>query len=260
MRKTLTLDIETSPHLCYSFQTWNANIMPVQILEPTRMISFSAKWLGHKRVYFHSEYEGFAPEGVSRIECHESMVQAAFNLLDEADVLVTYNGNKFDIPHLGREFRKYHLGEPSPYVSVDLYRAIKKEEIWASHKLAYLTEQLNLSGKLDNSGWRLWLGVLSEDPEVRDKAWREMRRYNKRDTATTEELFEEYLPQIKNLPAAALFDEEISGDLACPNCKSGWIQSRGYAYTKTRRYPRYQCQTCTKWFKGTRSEGSAGTT
>lgn len=258
MRKTLTLDIETSPHLCYAFQTWNTNILPAQIIEPTRMISFSAKWLDAKRVAFHSEYEGFAPEGVSRTEAHEAMVRAAFALLDEADVLVTYNGNRFDIPHMGREFRKYHLGEPSPYVSVDLYRAIKKEEIWASHKLAYLTEQLNLSGKLDNSGWRLWKGVLSDDPVVRAKAWREMRRYNKRDTSTTEELFLEYLPQIRNLPAAALYEDEISTELVCPSCKSGWIQSRGWAYTKTRRYPRYQCQACTKWFKGTRSEGSTG--
>jgi DNA polymerase elongation subunit (family B) len=264
MRKTLTLDIETSPHLCYSFQTWNTNIMPIQILDPTRVVSVSAKWEHERKVMFFSEYEGFAPvEGMTREECHLDMVQQIFDLMDEADVVVTYNGDKFDLPHLKREF---HLAfgphkTPSPFVSVDLYKVIKAEEIWVSHKLAYITDRLGLSGKLDNSGWRLWLGILSEDPDVRHKAWLEMRRYNKRDTKTTEELKVECHPFIKNLPNPALFEDgEIPTLPVCQSCESTNVSRRGWAYTKTRKYPRFHCQDCGKWSKGTRSEGSVSTT
>jgi DNA polymerase elongation subunit (family B) len=262
MRKTLTLDIETSPHLCYSFQTWNTNIMPVQVIDPTRVVSVAAKWQHKKKVIFLSEYEGFAPvEGMTREECHLDMVQQVFDLMDEADVVVTYNGDKFDLPHLAREF---HLAfgpqkKPSPYASVDLYKVIKKNEVWLSHKLAYITSRLRLSGKMDNSGWALWKGILSEDPEVRDKAWREMRRYNPQDVRTTEELLEECLPYINNLPNPALFEDTLTEDILCA-CGSDQVQRRGFAVTKTRRYPRYQCQSCGKWFRDVRSAGSVGTT
>lgn len=267
MRKTLTLDIETSPHLCYSFQTWNTNITPVQVLEPTRVVSVAAKWEHERRVMFFSEYEEFHPDwavasdNLDREFVHFDMVQSIHALMDEAHVVVTYNGDKFDLPHLNREFHLAGLKPPSPYVSVDLFKVIKKQEIWFSHKLAVITDQLGLSGKLDNSGWELWKGILSDDPDVRRKAWLEMRRYNKRDVKTTEELKKECLPFITNLPNPALFvDGEILDLLMCQSCESTNVHRRGWAYTKTRRYPRIQCQDCGKWGKGTRSEGSVSTT
>lgn len=253
-RKILTLDIETSPHLGYFFSMKNAYITMSQVIEPTRMISFSAKWANRNGVIFQSEYEGFG-------HSHEQMVKMAHRLMDEADVLVTYNGDNFDLKHLNREFRKYDLSLPSPYVSVDLWKVIKKQEVWAYHKLAYITEQYHLSGKMDNSGWALWRNVLSDDPDVRAKAWREMRRYNKQDVRTTEELFWAAQDLITNLPHLSLYtDAEVDPDNpVCPLCE-GPVQRRGYAYTKTRRYPRYYCAECPKWSKGTRSEKSVGTT
>jgi hypothetical protein len=153
------------------------------------------------------------------------------------------------------------MGRPSPYVSVDLYKVIKGGELWMSHKLAYVAERKGLSRKMDNSGWRLWLGVLSLDPVVRHKAWLEMRRYNKQDVRVTEDVFHDELPNIKNLPNPALFEEEIDPEsVHCQACASTNVQRRGWAYTKNRRYPRIQCQDCGKWGKGTRSEGSVGTT
>lgn len=250
-RKVLVLDIETSPHLCYSFQTYKSVITPAQVLEPTRMISFAAKWVGKPKVAFHSEFEGFGP-GLTREECHRDMVLEAHRLLDECDVLVHYNGDRFDIPHMEREFELAGLKPPSPYISVDLYKVYKRDTVFAFHKLAWITEQLKLSGKMENSGWRLWKAVLSDDPEARRKGWLEMRKYNKQDVVTTEELYKQALPRIRNLPSEALYRPD-DGSVTCPNCDSDNWQSRGFAYTKTRKYSRYQCTDCGKWFKGTRS-------
>lgn len=246
--KVLTVDIETSPHLCYSFQTFNANISMTQIVKPTRMTCFAAKWLGGKTI-FMSEYHHGTP----------AMVEGLHRLMSEADVVVTYNGDRFDHLHINREFHSLGLQPPSPFISVDLYKVIKKREKWASHKLAYITEQFALSGKMTNDGWRLWLaveGVYGE--EAQKKAWNQMRRYNRRDVLTTEELFEEYRPYVTNLPNADLFNEEPSTTLGCPNCQSLHVTRQGYRRTKTRRYPQYQCQGCGKWFSETRSDGAAG--
>lgn len=255
-RKILTLDIETSPHLGYFFSMKNTYITPVQIIEPTRMISFAAKWAGKPAVMFESEYEGF--KGHS----HERMVRKAHELLNEADVVVHYNGDNFDLRHMGREFRKYGLGDPSPSASVDLWKVVKKKEDWASHKLAYITEQYHLSGKMENSGWILWLGVLGVfGEEARRKFWYQMRRYNKQDVRTTEELFFEARDLITNLPHVSLYnDDEIDPDNPVCGICEGLLHRRGHAYTKTRRYPRYHCPACNKWHKGTRSDRSVGTT
>lgn len=249
-RKVLTIDIETSPHLCYSFQTRNVFIQPVQILEPTRMLSFAAKWEHKPGIEFHSEFD-FVDEAILPM-AHQEMVQRAFDLLDEADVVVGYNSDNFDLRHLRREFRLAGLGQPSPFASVDLWKVIKKEEEWLSHKLAYITERYHLTGKMDNDGWPLWIGCLAGDP----KFWRQMRRYNKRDVVTTEEL-KQAVHDLVSMPALALFDDEPILEGHCPICREQ-AQRRGYAYTKTRRYPRFYCPTDKKWFRGNRSDRTAG--
>jgi len=255
-RKVLTLDIETSPHLCYSFQVWNTNIAPIQIVEPTRMLSFAAKWEHENRVMFESEFdftqaEEFAPR-VAWEERHHHMVEKAWELLNNADVVVGYNSDKFDLRHLNREFRLAGLGLPSPFASVDLYKVIKADEEWLSHKLAYVTERYRLTGKMTNDGFALWRGCLEGDP----KMWRQMRRYNKRDVVTTEELLHA-CSDLTSMPALALYDDEPILEGHCPTCREQG-QRRGFAYTKTRRYPRYFCPTDKKWFRGNRSDRTAG--
>ena len=54
--KILTLDIETSPHLAYTFNLRNAFIPHVAVVEPTRMICFAASFRDEKFVHFFSEY------------------------------------------------------------------------------------------------------------------------------------------------------------------------------------------------------------
>lgn len=251
-RKVLTIDIETSPHLAYSFQTWNTNIRPYHIVEPSRMLCFAAKWEHKPRVEFHSEYDYFL-EG-SFPELHLEMVQRAFTLLDEADVVVTYNGDRFDLRRLGQEFRLAGLGQPSPFASVDLYKVIRREEEWASHKLSYITERYKLTGKLeDGVDFALWRGCLEGDP----KSWRIMRRYNRGDTVTTEELKQACHDLKLDMPAAVLFSDEPILEGSCPVCGEQG-QRRGFAYTKTRRYPRYYCVADKKWFRGNRSDRTAG--
>jgi hypothetical protein len=59
--KILVLDIETAPMTVLSFGLRNQNIGINQIIAPSRMIAFSAKWLGEKETFFYSEYHD--PEG-----------------------------------------------------------------------------------------------------------------------------------------------------------------------------------------------------
>jgi hypothetical protein len=251
--RILVWDIETSPHKAWSFGTRNVNIFPDQIIEPTRMICWAAKWLGEKRIMFRSEYH----------DSTEIMRQELRDLLDEADVTVTYNGDHFDHKHAKREFHLGGIAYPSDSISVDMYKVIKKAEVWHSHKMDVITKQLGLSEKLAHHGFMLWREAMGDfGPERQEKAWRIMRRYNKRDIPSTEDLFVEYEPVITNIPAVGLWIPESgsAGEIPeCPNplClppKAAGVTRQGWKRTKTRRYRQYQCQACGKWFSETRSE------
>ena len=240
--RILTLDIETSPAKVYVFDLWNQNIGINQVIEPTRVISFAAKWVGSPRVMFFSEFHSGADLQSGR----EEMIASAYGLLDQADAVVTYNGDRFDLPHLNREFAEFGLGRPAPYHSIDLFKTVKKNQRWLSNKLAWVTERLELGGKLETGGFELWRSCLEGDP----KAWAKMRRYNKQDVVTTEELYIELLPWIDSHPTFQLYVDDASLEPKCPRCNSTDIQKRGYTTTKVSKFQRYQCQTCGVWSRG----------
>lgn len=249
--KILTLDIETSPNLSWHFDSWKVDIRPIQNVQPSRIICWSAKWADKSRVLFHSELQ----------DSHSAMLDHIAGLMDEADVVCTYNGDNFDLPRLRWAFEQWGVAKPSPSVSVDLYKVVKREFKGAplSKSLAYITDQLQLTGKLEVGGYfPLWLAMSGTDPDAARKAWRLFTRYSKRDTLTTDELRIRLSPYITNLPALSLYSDDELDAPVCPACNSDNYQRRGSAFTKTRKYPRYQCQDCGKWFKGVRSEKGAG--
>lgn len=235
--KLLTLDIETSPMRIYKFSLKPEWSSIDQIIEDPRVICFGAKWYGEKKVHFYSEFH----------DGREVMLERAHALMDEADAIIHYNGDNFDIPWLRGEFLKTGLQPPAPHQNIDLYKVAKKQIYLPSHKLDYLARSLGLAGKVRHPGFKLWVDCLDGDPA----AWRLMKRYCMGDVRLTEEVYDILLPLIERHPNHNLFSTGI--DPLCPNCGSASIQRRGEARALTRIYQRYQCQDCGRWFRGTRS-------
>lgn len=234
--KILTIDIETSPNLAAVFDLFQQNISLPQLLQSTRVICFAAKWHHEPYIMFSAEW----------LDGHERMIQVAYELLDEADIVVHYNGKRFDIPHLNREFLELGLTPPSPYKQVDLYQVVKREFRFSSSKLAHVTEKLNLTGKAKHEGLPLWLKVLEGDESAQDA----MERYNAQDVETTEELYDLLLPWINNHPHHGLYVDEARP--VCNRCGSTRMHKRGVAYTTLGAYQRFQCQSCGGWSRSGR--------
>lgn len=234
--KILTLDIETSPHLGFFFGLFNQNFSLAQVEEWTRVICFAAKWYGDDEVLFFSDFH----------DGHEAMVQAAFDLLSEADVVVTYNGDGFDLKHLNREFLLLKLGEPAPYQSVDLWKVNKAKFKFGSTKLDHLAQQLGIGQKIKHAGFQLWIDVLNGLIE----AWTKMREYNKEDVVLTEKAFDDLKGWIPNLPHAGLYEEV---EFSC-RCGSTNLEKRGFHYTQIGKYQRYKCNDCGRWPKSSKAE------
>jgi len=225
----LTIDIETSPHLAWTFSTFKTTISPDMIVEPSRVLCFAAKWRHEKRIRFHSEYH----------DGRETMIREAHALLDAADVVVTYNGPGFDEKHLRREFILAGLTPPSPWQSVDLLRTSRGEFKFPSNRLGSVGESLGIGSKVATGGWSLWRDVLAGDA----KAWAKFRRYCMGDVRLTEQLLDTYGPWIKGLPHAGLWSGHSA---SCYACGSTTMELAGLSHTKTATYPRMRCD-CGAW-------------
>lgn len=230
--KILTVDIETSPIEAHVWGLFNQNVGINQVMKPTRMISFAAKWYGKKSVEFRSVFH----------DGPEAMVQRAWDLINEADILITYNGISFDMKHLNREFVLAGMTPPSPVQHIDLLNVVKKNFRFPSNKLQYVTTALGLSGKVSHEGHGLWVRCLAGD----EQAWKLMRRYNIGDVILTEQLYDRLLPWVHNHP-------NIDGS-GCSNCGSANLIREGYAYTAQGKYQRFHCADCGKWGRSSKSE------
>lgn len=235
MAKILILDIETAPNIAYVWRFFKENVGAKQVIENSYMLSFAAKWLGEKEIY----YEDLSNQ-------HEKdMLRVLHGLLDSADIVVAHNGDGFDIPHIQGRFVLHGLQPPSPYKQVDTVKVAKKEFNFPSNSLEYLSTVLDLpikkGGHKKFPGFELWLGVLRNDPE----AWKEMKEYNIQDIQTLELLYLKFLPYMRFHPNIGVFDNHDHP--VCPKCGSNHIQYRGYAHTNVSRFRRFQCNDCGGW-------------
>ena len=159
------------------------------IIEPSRMVAFSAKWRGKRGVMFRSEYH----------DGRDEMLTELRDLLDEADIVVGYNIARYDVPWTSGELHVEGFDPPSPFKKVDLFQTVKSNTRFLSKKLDYVTGRLLDDHKKDYSMAEFWR--LVDDPDTDEETlrreWNRMRTYSKKDTALLEPLFESLLPLIK---------------------------------------------------------------
>lgn len=232
--RILTLDIETRPALAYIWRMFDENIPLARLEEAGETICFAAKWVDEKQVIFASEFHDGRAE----------MAQIARDLMDEADAIVHYNGTRFDMKHLRREIILHGIAPPSKHRDIDLLSVVRTQFKFDSNKLDHVASELGLGSKVKHDGFELWRQCMAGDP----KAWKRMKRYCVGDVKLTEALFKVLQAWIPHLPNAALYD---GGDHVCGNplCGSTDLMRRGFAYTPTRKYQKWQCKSCGRYMR-----------
>lgn len=234
--KILFLDLETTPNLAHVWGLWNQNIAITQLVTPTEVICFGARWYGSKQVIFKSIHH----------DGQKAMLDEMHRVLDEADIVIGWNSQSFDIKHMNREFIQHGYQPPSPHKDLDLMRVVKQQFKFPSNKLDYVSQILGVGKKTQHTGFQLWLDCMAGD----DKAWRLMKRYQIQDVNLLVDLYEYLKPWIKNGPNIAAYLELPNG---CRNCGSNNLHRRGRHVTGKGVYQRFHCRECGTWNRGPRT-------
>ena len=232
--KLLLLDIETAPNIAYTWGLYNQNISINQISKAGYMLCWAAKWLGEDTMAFASLRRG-----------RVSMLERMHRLLSEADAVITYNGKKFDIPTLNKEFLVAGMKPPAPYKHIDLYQIIRSTFRFASNKLDWISQQLEVGHKVEHKGFDLWLGCMAGNLED----WKIMEEYNRHDVTLLEEAYTIVQPWIRTHPSHGAHSDAA----VCPKCGSDDYQHRGFAFTNMLKYRRYRCNACGGWFRSNKT-------
>lgn len=233
--KVLIFDLETSPLRSYTWGLWNQNVGLNQIHGEWFLLSYAAKWLGEDEIFYDDM------RGKVDTEDDTHLLDVMWNLLDQADIVITQNGIKFDSKKINARFILNGYKPPSSYKHIDTLQIAKKTFGFTSNKLQWMTDKLNVDfKKLDHGkffGFNLWKEMLNDNIE----AWEECEEYNKYDVWSLEELYLKMAAWDKSHPNFNLYHHE--SEHIC-RCGSKDVVRYGYAYTGKSKFQRWRCNDC----------------
>lgn len=183
--KILIFDIETAPMVGHFWGLFDQNIGLNQIETDWHILSWAAKWLDDppSKVMYQDQRNS------KDVTNDKKILESIRDLLNQADIVITQNGIKFDSKKLNARFLYHEIESPSSYRHRDTLRMAKRHFNLTSYKLEYMTDKFcKKYKKLKHKkfpGHELWRECLNGNKT----AWKEMEKYNCHDVLATEELY-----------------------------------------------------------------------
>ena len=232
--KILILDIETSPMEIYlwDLKMRGKYIPPQNIKVDWALLSWSAKWLCGSEIY--SQVVNITEAKERR---DKRIMPRLHDLMDEADIIVGHNVERFDIRKINTRFIINGFLPPSPYQIIDTYKIARKYFLFSSNKMSYLNKQLELRDKLETN-FELWKRCVNNDKEALEY----MEKYNRYDTVATEDMYFIFRPWIKSHPNIGLYMEVDKA--VCHVCGSEELTNEGFYFTPCGKFNALRCGIC----------------
>lgn len=236
--KILLFDIETAPSIAYAWGRWKVNIAPSQVIQDGYILCWAAKWLNVDEYYVDAlPYHKKAYKKDPTNDRH--IVESLLDLVNEADIIMGHNGDKFDIKWLNTQLAKHSIEPIAAQKSIDTLKIAKQHFRFPSNRLDALADYLGIEERKLSTDFTLWSDCMNGDEE----AWEKMIEYNIQDLYPLEEVYLRLRPFMKNHPNLNVYDH--STDVACPNCGSRHLKMyKGYYYTNVSKFARMQCMDC----------------
>lgn len=247
--KYLYWDLETSFMQGYFFDIWQVNIPMSQVTKQSHLLSASWAMNDDEPVGIR-----LTPEDVKTGNDLEVVVKL-IEAINSCDVVVTFNGKKFDVKKLNT--RALYWGLPPVVIPrhIDLMQDAKRLFKFPSNSMQNISQYLGEDGKISTGGSRLWQRCAEfENYEVCNAALQEMLDYNLQDINATRDLHKRFMGWSKNTPNIGTITKQVQGkdlkedtNLLCIHCGSSDVSKimiDGVAkqgYTSVSSFDLYRC-------------------
>ena len=175
----------------------------------------------------------------------EGVVRKLHSVLNEADILIGHNSNKFDYQKFNSRAIIYDLPPIAPKQTIDTLKVARENFGFTFNSLGFLASHLNIALKDESPDWKK---VMSGDIEELAR----MREYNKQDVISGEMLYLKMRAWDNKHPNVSIYSpiKNIEGVIipSCPKCNSTNYKLNGFRYTKTGRKQRGLCNDCNSHF------------
>lgn len=236
--KVCFLDTEITPDTAYVWKRWDTNVIDIE--RDWHFLSYSVKWQnGKTETLGLPNFKGYRADNRS----DKALVWSLWQVFDDADIIITHNGDRADIRWATARFLVHGLPPPRPYKTVDTCKLARRYFGFHSNKLDDLARQLGIGRKLHHTGFALWKACMDGGDM---KAWAMMLRYNEHDVRLLEKVYMKLRGWAQTHPPVTVPSDRP----VCPKCGSQHVTREGWSFTQQRRKRRYQCQNCAGWFTG----------
>ncbi len=237
--KCLILDCETTPNHGWFWRPGSKqSISHKQIIEERKIICISYKWAGQKKT--HTLDFGL------RKQDDTHLLKEITKLINEADIVVGQNHDRFDLPWIqGRLFIKglEPIKNRPGLITLDTLKLARGTLGLNAFRLDYMSKVIGRKGKIVME-IEDWLNIIYHKDK---KSWAKMLKYCPDDVNETEQLLYRQLPYVK---LTGFLGELQKGILRiCPDCKSIKTKKRGKRGSKDGKQ-RYQCNDCNVMWSG----------
>ena len=232
--RILFFDIETAPIKGYSWGIYEQNIL--KVLVDWFVLSFAGKFSDE------DQYHYFDQRDKENVEDDYELIKKCHEMLSEADVLVSHNGDRFDIKKLNARFIKYDLPPLNHYKSVDTLKIARRFFSFTSNKLSDLANYLGCENKKSTHGkypgFQLWDQCMQKNQE----AFQEMEDYNKKDVDVLIDVYKKLAKWDSSINFCSYYQEQVC------ICGSKEFRKDGFKFNKSGKFQIYRCRVCDKTF------------
>lgn len=239
-------DIETAMTLVGAHTSasglYGKNLSTKYVIRDWYLLCVCLKKKGDKKVTTFTAHDSGLPED------DYNVVKSVREYLEDVDILIAHNGDKFDMKAFNARLMFHKLPPLPKIIQLDTLKEARKVARITSNRLDYIAFHLGIEERKIKHERDLWRDLLFDTGDA--QAMREMARYCAQDVVVLENVYNEMLPYMKSHPNIADCDT-----MNCPKCNS----SNTIKHKKRRTASgivkqQHQCKDCGSYFTPRASE------
>lgn len=232
-------DLESSLIEGMFFRLWKENI-------PFNRVTKQSHLLSHSYAFNDGEVVGsrLTPEQVKTGDDFDLVVKM-IEAINKADIMVTFNGKKFDTKLLNTRALYWGLPPINYPKHIDLFEQAKRVFKFPSNSMQNISKYLGLDGKIQTSGTQLWERCANwKEYQQCNNALEELMIYGNQDIEATRDLYKQLQGWMKGIPNVSTITNvvESTASLRCIHCGSEDVfKVDQKTYTSTSSFDLYRC-------------------